>query len=438
MTVPIHPARRIPFGQLRRGVENAVAAKRVSVRYLGDHALYCYTPSAVYDRAWDEITTLARGLIIDWRRERVVATPFPKFFNIGERADEPIPDLPFEVFEKHDGSLIILWHDGERWRTATKGSLDSDQSRAAAAWLADRDLSSLLPGFTYLAEWVGPSNRIVVPYEREELILLAVYDNEGHEYNSILVRQAADVLGWRCVERHLFESLSDLVEHASTLPHTREGFVVRFTDGRRLKIKGDEYRRIHALISRCTPLGVWEALMAGDDIAALRQHLPDEFLGDLDQINVLLSQRVAAIADDVASAAARVAGWSDKEVGLHLPNLSEHSARRIMRQRPARRRRSECRDAARVQPRRLHRPGARRGAVSRRRRALTMPAAGSPDLNRLPRCRRAAAFDIALGALDAIRREAEPAARACAARALGISAGRTLWPRAGTPLCCKE
>jgi hypothetical protein len=43
-----------------------------------------------------------------------------------------------------------------------------------------------------------------------------------------------------------------------------QGFVVRFADGLRLKLKGSEYRRIHALISRRTPLAMGEGLNASD------------------------------------------------------------------------------------------------------------------------------------------------------------------------------
>ena len=69
-----------------------------------DRALYCYTSKCVYDEAWTDITVLARGLILDLADRRIVATPFPKFFNIGE-GGRTIPDLPFETFEKLDGSL---------------------------------------------------------------------------------------------------------------------------------------------------------------------------------------------------------------------------------------------------------------------------------------------------------------------------------------------
>lgn len=104
----IHPARLIPYADLLRGLHEAEAARLVTGRRHGGHSIWCYTPSCVYDRGWNSITLLARGLILDEKHERVAATPFPKFFNLGERGDASITPTSFEVFEKLDGSLIII------------------------------------------------------------------------------------------------------------------------------------------------------------------------------------------------------------------------------------------------------------------------------------------------------------------------------------------
>lgn len=225
--------------------------------------------------------------------------------------------------EKLDGSLIIIWHDEDAWRCATKGSFDSSQARDAQMWLNRQDLTPLVPGRTYLCEWVSPTNRIVVPYEKSELVLLSVYGEEGNEWSHSLLRMLGTILGWRVAEQRHFDSVADLVAHAGTLPATEEGFVLRFQNGLRLKVKGDEYRRIHALISRCTPLAMWEAMLAGDDMDAIRRQLPEEFWTDFDGIVGVLGARIANIIMNVQSDAAQVAQWSDKEVGLHLPNISE-------------------------------------------------------------------------------------------------------------------
>lgn len=321
---PPHPARSLSFGELASGLAESVAAGLVNESIGTDGLrLYCYSKAAVYDRAWTTFSLMARGLIVDTGAGRVVATPFPKFFNIGEREDIYIPSLPFEVFEKLDGSLIVIfWHNGQ-WKTATKGSLNSDQAQWAAKYMATCDLGPLEPGTTYLAEAIYPENRIVIRYDYAGLVLLAAYGEDGYEVPHDQMQGTAEALGWPLAERHAFDSISALVGHVKTLPADEEGFVLRFANGLRLKVKGEEYRRIHSLVSRVTPLAVWESLQNGDDMEAIRRDLPEEFWTDFDMISRLLGHGINRIAATVADAAATVASLSDKEVGLQLARFDE-------------------------------------------------------------------------------------------------------------------
>lgn len=64
------------------------------------------------------------------------------------------------MFTKHDGSLIILWHDGQGWRTATKGSLDSGRARKAL-FRAIRPTGNVLEGFIRDEPGHGGGDRLV-------------------------------------------------------------------------------------------------------------------------------------------------------------------------------------------------------------------------------------------------------------------------------------
>ena|SRR3990167_2986505 len=325
----IHPAHAMSFADLVDGLDAAKAAKCVSEQQDGNGlSLFCYTKGCVYERAWTPITMAARGLILDRRESRIVATPFPKFFNLGEMLQEP-PALGFETFEKLDGSLVILFfHNGE-WRTATKGSFGSSQAQWAADWIKRFDLSLLPSSVTYLCEAIYPENRIVIHYDAADLVLLAAYANDGVELSRADLEYTATRMGWRCALRHEFESIADLVAHVGTLKSDEEGFVLRFENGLRLKVKGEEYRRIHALISRCTPLAMWEAMAAGDNMDLIRRELPEEFWADFDQITGLIGGRVSDVATRASKEAAKVAHLSDKEVGLQLDSFPEDVRRLI-------------------------------------------------------------------------------------------------------------
>lgn len=315
----IHPAKQMDFDVLFSGLEAAREKGLISRRDdpTTGRAIFCYTQRCVFEKAWDQFSLVARGLILDPDERRVVATPFPKFFNIGENA-AVIPEMTFEVFEKLDGSLAIIHYHRNRWRVATKGAFDSSQAQWAEARLGPRQTAAMVPGCTYLAETIYPENRIVVHYPESALVLLAVYQEDGSEIPFAELTMVGVALGWRTAKRHAFASFADLIIAARDLPATEEGFVIRFENGLRLKLKGEEYRRIHSLISRCTPLAMWEAMLAADDMVAIRRDLPEEFWADFDQITALLKASITDLEARVRAAAESVAGLSDKEVGLSL------------------------------------------------------------------------------------------------------------------------
>ena len=58
--------------------------------------------------------------------------------------------------------------------------------------------------------------------------------------------------------------------------------------------------------------------MAGDNLEAMRREMPEEMLADFDAIRKLLEAKLEALVAEVLAAAERVAGMSDKELGLLL------------------------------------------------------------------------------------------------------------------------
>lgn len=315
----MHPARTYTFDALLAGLDAEVARGTVTFMAHEGLRLYTYTDECAYKRLWNPFSLMARGLVLDMEARQVVATPFPKFFNYGEGCApetpmEPLPDEPFEVTEKMDGSLGIIFYHKGRWRCVTRGSFASEQARWAEKWLWGRT-ETLIPGHTYLVEIIYAANKIVVPYTFEGLVLLAAYTAEGHEYDRTNLLGAWDERVVPIIDGH---SLEDLLTIARTLPSSAEGFVVRFASGRRLKIKGDEYVRVHRLVSRVTPLAVWDMMVAGDDLEVMRQQLPEETLADFDAITAKLEEALNAHIKAAFAIYAETMGLTDKELGLTL------------------------------------------------------------------------------------------------------------------------
>lgn len=274
-----HKALNYSFADLYLKLEDRVSLGLVDVKSLGDLRLYCYSRECQYEKLWDEICEIARGIILDVKNETITALPLPKFYNYGEMSFI-LPDEPFEVFEKYDGSLgIVYFYDGE-WRVATRGSFLSEQALWATKKIQQDPPEFLIPGCTYLFEIIYPENRIVIKYQEEMMVCLTAYNNmTGLEFYP----EFDDTTFFRNSAKHQYSSVKDLIDVAKTLQADREGFVVRFENGYRIKIKGDEYIKIHKIINQITTLGVWRLLIMNqgwNDEMDFRKSIPEEILPD--------------------------------------------------------------------------------------------------------------------------------------------------------------
>jgi hypothetical protein len=234
--------------------------------------IYNYTRSANFEKVWNEVTLLTRGLILD-AEYNIVARPFVKFFNIEQHAPEEIPVLPFEAYEKMDGSLGILYWLDDKPYIASRGSFDSDQARHANEVLYSKythTFDKITKGVTYLFEIIYPSNRIVVDYgDKDDLVLLAMIDNATG-----LDIELHDI-GFELVKR--YDGVNDVHRLRDVQEDNREGFIVKFTNGFRVKLKFEEYCRLHSIVTNVSNVVVWEYLKDGKPLDELIDRTPDEF-----------------------------------------------------------------------------------------------------------------------------------------------------------------
>ena len=252
-------------------------------------SIYNYSRKTQYEGKWDDITLKTRGLVLD-TEGNVIAKSFDKFFNYEELVgnkwvESKIPNEPFEVFEKMDGSLGILFNYNDEWILATKGSFTSDQAIRGIEILKKYRYEKLIKGFTYLFEIIYPENRIVCEYDFEDLILLAVVDNkDGYELRihddnihleGIRFRNLYNNLGFKVVKK--YDGVRDYSELKSKISQNAEGFVIKFESGLRMKIKGEEYVRLHKILTELSTYDIWEHLKNGKDVMELVERVPDEF-----------------------------------------------------------------------------------------------------------------------------------------------------------------
>jgi RNA ligase len=277
-------------------------------------SIYNYSRECQYDGKWDDITLNCRGLVLD-DKGNVIAKPFPKFFNYEELKPEDIPNENFEVYEKMDGSLGILFYyerelsyeerykkwyinnfesgfeynelvipnfddpyyeptpriKGE-WHMATRGSFTSEQAIKGKEILDKLNKTDLIFGYTYLVEIIYKNNRIVVDYgDDEKLVLLGCYNNEtGQE---ILI---SEMEGWEVVMKYKTWG-EDWETLKREISKDKEGYVIRFSCGMRMKIKGTEYVRLHKILTNFSTKDIWELLKNGEPLEPFLERVPDEF-----------------------------------------------------------------------------------------------------------------------------------------------------------------
>jgi RNA ligase len=242
--------------------------------------IYNYTQKTQFESFWCEETENCRGLIVD-KEKNIVARGFKKFWNLGEKLN--IKDLPVyqpDITEKLDGSLGILYPSpGGGFAIATRGSFRSEQAQWATTWLkAKGDKRDWKENVTYLFEIIYPMNRIVVDYgSRAELVMIGMVHNWTGKISPYKeVKAEAIRLGFSYPK--LYEkSLSEIEEYAKTQKTNEEGFVLFYPeDNLQIKIKLNDYVRLHRLTFGISVKSIWENMMEGKNVEEVFKDAPDE------------------------------------------------------------------------------------------------------------------------------------------------------------------
>lgn len=250
------------------------------------YLIWNYTHKAQNDRAWDSTTKMCRGLITD-ERGRVIARPYDKFFNVGEHDQEgmsPIPSEPFTVWDKLDGSLGILYYspDGKPL-LATRGSFTSEQAKKGTEMLQKyigNKVTNFPVGYTLMFEIIYPDNRIVVDYGKEEKL---VYLGARHIVSGRTITPQGLPIPYDIPVATQFKpsALEVIRENA-------EGYVIRYKNGLMVKMKYEEYVRLHRLVTGVTKRRIWDIMRQhtildfppGEPHPALKEYVervPEEF-----------------------------------------------------------------------------------------------------------------------------------------------------------------
>lgn len=250
--------------------------------------IYNYSRFTEYEKLWNNTTEMARGLVID-DNGNIVARSYKKFFNWGERPVKMTSS--YEVSEKLDGYLILLFNYKGQWIFSSRGSFHSKYSEAAKRIFESLySYEKLDINLTYVFELVGKNWRIVVDYPFDEkIILTGVFDtNSGEEEGKDWGMETTTYS-----EKHVFpQSVTDeLTNLFKTIPEGKEGFVVRFSNGERVKFKSEEYFNLHKHMTRTSTTSIWECLKEGKSPSEDLKDFPDEFFDKVKKVELDLTAK---------------------------------------------------------------------------------------------------------------------------------------------------
>lgn len=247
-------------------LEEAIADRHVNVQSHPSLPLeiYNYAKFVPHKRLWTPVTLQCRGLIVHRYTREVLARPLSKFFNYLEPG-APDFDLnePVTVTDKLDGVLGVLHPVGDgEYAIATRGSFRSEfaihANRVWQARYADRFRPE--QGVTMLFEIIYKGSRIVVDYGGvDDLFLLGSVDiDTGRSYGP---SETAAQCAWPGPQAGEFHYRT-LAEALAAEPRPgQEGLVVkRVNSEERLKIKQDDYKALHRILTGVTARHLWEFL----------------------------------------------------------------------------------------------------------------------------------------------------------------------------------
>ncbi|WJZ70175.1 putative RNA ligase [Campylobacter phage F341] len=275
--------------QLIDKAEYLVANKdnyRKTTTYFNGHKLDFYTYIINdYERFKEDDSFFMRGLMVIDDKE--ISYPLQKFFNVNENEDWVLSDDEllddYIITDKYDGSLIIPFLLDGKLYLRTKMSVDNDQVLLATKFLKEnKDLENYLHENQVFMELVSPLNRVVVDYEKTDLIKIAmntdkglvIFDKEPSKYSN-------------------FKTLRELREYINTIDNFEGVILQNKTNGKVYKLKTDKYIELHKTLAEVLSYkNIFELALTEklDDVIPLIKPIKEKYDFVIDVVDLIVKK----------------------------------------------------------------------------------------------------------------------------------------------------
>lgn len=240
------------------------------------------------------ITRESRGLILDSSDDwNIVAYPYDKFFNHGEKNAATLDWSTARIYEKLDGCLMTVYYYDNKWLVSSSGKPDAAGATSKEPsvtlgqefWRVWNSINYELPANTeicYIFELLTDRNPVKVMYPNNDIILHGARNVKTlQELDPVLI---ANETGWKCIQIHDINkdsaSVIEFVNSRSGFEY--EGVVACDSNFNRLKIKSHAYISIFYSIAcinsrpEASRKRLFELIISGnnDDLSELCNAFP--------------------------------------------------------------------------------------------------------------------------------------------------------------------
>ena len=238
-----------------------------------------YSPKVKLMKLWDDITIRCRGLVID-NDGHIIGNVIKKFFNLDESNFNLTENIEYEIFENLDGSQISIfyYHKEKKWIISSRWSFISEQVIEANKMMNNKPniFKILNKNCTYIFEIIYKSNKTVIDYGNlyDIILITKIINKNGNEISYDIIH--------RKYKRHftivkkINIKVDNLIELKYHEEHNKVGYVIKFSDNTRLKIKFKEYVKLYSVLKNVSQMTIWEYLRNNYDINLLSNTITEK------------------------------------------------------------------------------------------------------------------------------------------------------------------
>lgn len=202
-----------------------------------------------------------RGMIFDNATGKILRRPYHKFFNANERDETLFGKIPFDCdhrfLEKLDGSMIAPFMVDEEiyWGTRMGVTDVADQTQSFLqqnVHYIDFAGEHIRAGWTPIFEWCSRQQKIVIDHPEDRLVLTGIRNMFDGTYCELPALQfSGEAFGVEVLKNLPIEAITSAEDiHKMPMEDVGEGTVIRWDNGHMVKIKTEEYCRIHKVKER--------------------------------------------------------------------------------------------------------------------------------------------------------------------------------------------